>query len=93
MPESDWTLQAFSQMLFEQAARNEEERKKVEALIAHLLVVFVPDEDNPQMGVGWFKLPAHFRAYRKMMNGYEKYPIATLEFDLLRQLLPHMPLE
>ena len=54
------------------------------------LVLFLPDEEYPELGLGWFKQDGVFRAYWRYKTGYEKMPRVQIHADVIRKLVEHL---
>ena len=80
-------LRSFSEGLDRASDRREQERKEHHDKIANRLVLFVPDEENPKFGVGYFRMDDGFVAYQRMANKkYERYPCWQVSFEMLDTL-------
>ena len=49
-------------------------------------LVFLADPEDDRFGVGWFLEGSDFVAYRRWVNGYEKYPLLRLERAVVETL-------
>lgn len=70
-------LNEFSRALNEASERKERERIEFNARLGEP-AVFVPNEDDPRFGIGYWKAQGGVVAYRKYINGYD--PLSRMEY-------------
>lgn len=49
--------------------------------------IFIPDEEDPKMGIGWWVRPDGWAvAYRRYHNGYQMFPCDQVNKELIDSL-------
>lgn len=49
-------------------------------------VVWLPDQDRPEFGEGWFLIDGKFWAFSKYANGWQLYPTKSLDAATVKAL-------